>query len=123
MIRIDPLAATPLNEQIKSGLRGLIARGALKPGEPAPSIRPLAEALKVNPNTVARAVRELVLEGVLETRRGEGTVVASSAPRKAADGLEDARESLRESLRQARRAGLDWDEIALIARRAEKEDI
>lgn len=123
MLRIDPLAATPLNEQIKSGLRGLIARGALKPGEPAPSIRPLAESLKVNPNTVARAIRELVLEGVLEARRGEGTVVASAAPRKAVDGLEEAREDLRESLRLARRAGLDWDEIALIARRAEKEDI
>src|SRR5689334_14838488 len=122
MIRIDPLAATPLNEQIKSGLRGLIARGALKPGEPAPSIRPLAESLKVNPNTVARAIRELVLEGVLETRRGEGTIVASSALRKAEGGLEDARDGLREALRQARRAGLDWDEIALIARRAEKED-
>lgn len=123
MLRIDPLSATPLNEQIKAGLRGLVARGALKPGEAAPTIRPLAEALKVNPNTVARAIRELVLEGVLEAKRGEGTVVAASAPRKAADGLEDAREGLKESLRQARRAGLDWDEIALIARRAEKEDI
>ncbi|MBI2387786.1 MAG: GntR family transcriptional regulator [Elusimicrobia bacterium] len=123
MIRIDPLSPTPLNEQIKSGLRGLIARGALKPGEPAPTIRPLAESLKVNPNTVARAIRELVLEGVLETKRGEGTVVAAGAPRKASDGLSGIRDGLREALRQARRGGLDWDDITLLVRRAEKEDI
>jgi GntR family transcriptional regulator len=123
MIRIDPLSPTPLNEQIKSGLRGLIARGVLKPGEPAPTIRPLAETLKVNPNTVARAIRELVLEGVLEAKRGEGTVVAAAAPRKAADGLAGIRDGVREALRQARRGGLSWDEIALLVRRAEKENL
>jgi len=123
MIRIDPLSPTPLNEQIKSGLRGLIARGVLKPGEPAPTIRPLAEALKVNPNTVARAIRELVLEGVLEAKRGEGTVVAEAAPRKAADGLAGIRDGVREALRQARRGGLSWDEIALLVRKAEKENL
>jgi GntR family transcriptional regulator len=122
MIRIDPLSATPINEQIKAGLRGLIARGALKPGEPAPTIRPLAESLKVNPNTVARAIRELVLEGVLEAKRGEGTVIAAAAPRKAADGLAGVGEALREALTQARRAGLSWDDIAVLVRRAEKED-
>lgn len=122
MIRIDPLSATPINEQIKAGLRGLIARGALKPGEPAPTIRPLAETLKVNPNTVARAIRELVLEGVLEAKRGEGTVVAAAAPRKAADGLAEVGEDLKEALRQARRGGLSWDDIAVLVRRAEKED-
>ncbi len=122
MIRIDPLSATPINEQIKAGLRGLIARGALKPGEPAPTIRPLAESLKVNPNTVARAIRELVLEGVLEAKRGEGTVVAAAAPRKAADGLAAVGDDLREALRQARRGGLSWDDIAVLVRRAEKED-
>lgn len=123
MILIDPLSPTPLNEQIKSGLRGLIARGALKPGEPAPSIRPLAETLKVNPNTVARAIRELVLEGVLETKRGEGTFVAASAPRKALDGLSEVRDGLREALRQARRGGLSWEDISLLVRRAVKEDL
>lgn len=122
MLRIDPLSATPINEQIKAGLRGLIARGALKPGEPAPTIRPLAESLKVNPNTVARAIRELVLEGVLEAKRGEGTVVAAAAPRKAADGLAAVGDDLREALRQARRGGLSWDDIAVLVRRAEKED-
>lgn len=122
MIRVDPASSVALNEQIKAGLRGLIARGTLRPGDPAPSIRGLAESLKVNPNTVARAVRELVLEGVLEVRRGEGTVVADGAPRKARGGLDEARGRLGESLRQARRAGLDWTQIETAVREARREE-
>lgn len=122
MLRIDPRSAVPINEQIKGGLRGLIARGALKPGDPAPSIRGLAETLKVNPNTVARAVRELVLEGVLDARRGEGTVVADSAPRMAHSGLDDVRGRLRESLRQARRGGLSWSDVEAAVREIRKEE-
>jgi GntR family transcriptional regulator len=122
MIRIDPRSPVPLNDQIKAGLRGLVARGALKPGDPAPSIRDLAETLKVNPNTVARAVRELVLEGLLEARRGEGTVVADAAVRRAQDGLDEVRRRLEESLRLARRGGLTWGDVAALVRRAEKEE-
>jgi GntR family transcriptional regulator len=122
MIRIDLRSPVPLNEQIKAGLRGLIARGALKPGDPAPSIRGLAETLKVNPNTVARAVRELVVEGVLDARRGEGTVVADGAPRMARSGLDDLRGRLREDLRQARRGGLSWNDVEAAVREARREE-
>lgn len=122
MLRIDPLSPVPINEQIKAGLRGLIARGALKPGDPGPTVRGLAETLKVNPNTVARAVRELVIEGVLETRRGEGTVVADAAPRKAQSGLDGVRGRLRESLRQARRGGLSWSDVEAAVREARREE-
>jgi len=122
MLRVDPHSPVSLNEQIKAGLRGLVARGALKPGDPAPTVRGLAETLKVNPNTVARAVRELVLEGVLETRRGEGTVVASAAPRKAQNGLDDMRGRLREALRQARRGGLGWSDVEAAVREARREE-
>ncbi|MDE2142800.1 MAG: GntR family transcriptional regulator [Elusimicrobia bacterium] len=122
MIHIDPRSPVPINEQIKAGLRGLIARGALRPGDPAPSIRGLAESLKVNPNTVARAVRELVIEGVLDARRGEGTVVADAAPRMAKSGLDDVRGRLREALRQARRGGLGWNDVETAVREARREE-
>ncbi len=122
MIQVDPGSPVALNEQIKTGLRGLIARGTLRPGDPAPSIRGLAESLKVNPNTVARAVRELVLEGVLEVRRGEGAFVSDGAPRKARGGLDEARGRLGASLRQARRAGLDWSAIESAVRDARREE-
>jgi GntR family transcriptional regulator len=122
MIQIDSRSPVPLNEQIKAGLRGLIARGTLRPGDPAPSVRSMAESLKVNPNTVARAVRELVVEGVLDARRGEGTFVADGAPRRAKDSLDDVRDRLREGLRQARRGGLSWNDVEAAVREARREE-
>lgn len=122
MIEIDPGSPVPINEQIKSGLRGLVARGLLKPGDQAPSVRGLAASLKVNPNTVARAFRELTAEGVLEPRRGDGNYIARQAERRAQDGLEDARAGFAEALRQARRAGLGWDELQKALARERQEE-
>lgn len=123
MIQIDPRSPVAINDQIKSGLRGLVAKGLLKPGDAAPSIRALATRLKVNPNTVARAFRELTLEGFFESRRGEGNIIAGTAVRKANDGLEILREGLAEAIRLARRGGLDWREIDSVVKDArEKEE-
>lgn len=122
MIEIVPGSALPINEQIKSGLRGLVARGLLKPGDQAPSVRGLAASLKVNPNTVARAFRELTAEGVLEPRRGDGNYIAKQAERRAQDGLQSARDNFAESLRHARRAGLGWDELQKTLARERQED-
>ena len=122
MIRIDTGSPVPLNEQIKAGLKGLVARGLLKPGDSIPSIRTLAETLKVNPNTVARAVRELGAEGFIEVKRGNGAFVAAAGPRHAKDGLADARQDLREALTLARRGGLAWDDIEALAREARREE-
>ncbi|MEK7746459.1 MAG: GntR family transcriptional regulator [Elusimicrobiota bacterium] len=71
MIRIDASSPVPIYDQIKSGLRGLVAKGILKPGDAAPSIRELSAKLKVNPNTVARAFRELSVEGFFDSRRDQ----------------------------------------------------
>jgi GntR family transcriptional regulator len=62
-------------KQIKEKFKLLILTGELKPGDFVPSIRRLADDLKVNVNTVARAYRELAMEGVLEPVRGEGYIV------------------------------------------------
>ena len=64
-----------LMEQVKHG----IETGALRPGEQLPGIRPLAEELVINPNTVAKAYRELEHEGVIELRQGAGAFVAGNA--------------------------------------------
>jgi GntR family transcriptional regulator len=122
MFRIDPASPVPLNEQIKAALKGLVARGLLKPGDAVPSIRSLAESLKVNPNTVARAMRELGAEGLIETRRGNGAYVAAAASRAAKDGVADARQDLKEALRLARRGGLGWDDVDALLREARKEE-
>jgi GntR family transcriptional regulator len=123
MIQIDPRSPIPINEQIKAGLRGLVTKGLLKPGDQAPSIRGLALSLGVNPNTVARAFRELSLEGFLESQRGEGNYIAHGAKKHAQNGLEQVRLGLREALEHARRGGLGWAEIEALVRlmKGEKE--
>lgn len=122
MIRITPDSAVPIYDQIKTGLRGLVARGLLKPGDEAPSIRALAVRLRVNPNTVARAFRELAVEGFFESRRGEGNVISASALKRLSSGLAELRGGLAESLRHARRGGLDWDTIDAIIKEVRKEE-
>lgn len=80
LLRVDPRDASPIWRQIEEGLRRLVASRALDPGAPVPSVRDLAKDLRVNPATVAKAYQRLAEEGLLETRRGEGTFVAASVP-------------------------------------------
>lgn len=118
MIETDPSSPLPLNDQIKAGLKGLVAKGLLRPGDKAPSIRGLAVSLKINPNTVARAFRELSLEGFLDTRRGDGNYIAQTARSQAREGLAEGRERLRDALRIARQGGLAWDDILDVVEKA-----
>jgi GntR family transcriptional regulator len=122
MIRIAPDSAVPIYDQIKAGLRGLVARGQLKPGDEAPSIRALAVRLKVNPNTVARAYRELTAEGFFDSRRGEGNVISAAALRKVPTAAAELREGLCEAVRHARRGGLGWDDIESVMKQARREE-
>lgn len=65
----------PIYQQIMNGIKQDIVSGTRKPGDRLQSVRELAEALTVNPNTVQRAYQELEREGVSETRRGTGTFI------------------------------------------------
>ena len=121
MLTIDARSPVPIYDQIKAGFKGLISKGLLKPGDPAPSVRSLAERLRVNPNTVARALRELAVEGVLESKRGAGNVVAGAAKSRAKDGLADVRAGFEEAVALARRNGLDWKDLEGVMKRLKKE--
>jgi GntR family transcriptional regulator len=79
-IRVNPSLPVPIWSQIEDGVRQLVATGALGPGAAMPSVRDLARAERINPNTAAKAYQRLVDAGVLETRRGEGTFVAERPP-------------------------------------------
>ncbi|HKR66610.1 MAG TPA: GntR family transcriptional regulator [Thermoanaerobaculia bacterium] len=79
MFDINPSNAAPIWRQIEEGMRRMISLGTLAPGESVPSVRDLAQQLRVNPNTVARAYQRLTDAGVFAVRRGEGTFV-SDAP-------------------------------------------
>jgi GntR family transcriptional regulator len=78
-IKIDLKSFVPIFEQIKQQVTLLILRGRYKQGDALPSIRDLAAGLIVNPNTVARAYRELEQTGVITTRRGKGCFVSEDA--------------------------------------------
>lgn len=77
---IDPKSAIPIYRQILDQVQRGVAAGALVPGEQLPTVRDLATQLLVNPNTVARAYRDLEQAGLVETRRGDGTYIATAAP-------------------------------------------
>ena len=76
MFDINPTNAAPIWRQIEEGMRRMISLGTLAPGVAVPSVRELAQLLRVNPNTVARAYQRLTDVGVFAVRRGEGTFVA-----------------------------------------------
>jgi GntR family transcriptional regulator len=80
-IRITEQDGVPIYLQIVNQVKFLIASGRLSPGEEMPPIRVLAETLTVNPNTVARAYRELESEGIVTKKRTAGTYVSDSGPR------------------------------------------
>ena len=122
MLEIDLSSPVPVYDQIKAGLKGLVSKGQLRPGDEAPSIRGLAAALKVNPNTVARAYRELAIEGFLDARRGGTSVIADEAVKVAKGGLGDAKEAFADAARRARRSGLGWQELADALRTLTKEE-
>jgi DNA-binding transcriptional regulator YhcF (GntR family) len=83
-VRIDPAAARPLFDQLRTQIIGGIRDGRLAPGTRLPTVRELAAELNMAVNTVARAYRELEGAGVVETRGRFGTFVARADPSDAA---------------------------------------
>ncbi len=76
---IDPKSAIPIYRQVIDQVHREVAAGRLAAGDQLPSVRELAAQLLLNPNTVARVYRDLERDGVVETRRGEGTYVSDNA--------------------------------------------
>ncbi len=74
-IHISPTDGVPIYLQVVNQIRYLVAAGRLVAGEELPPIRVLAEKLVVNPNTIARAYRELEIAGIVEKRRTAGTYI------------------------------------------------
>jgi len=79
MFRPNPTSGVPIYLQLMERVKHAVETGALRPGEQLPGIRPLAEERVINPNTVAKAYRELEHEGVIELRHGAGAFVTANA--------------------------------------------
>jgi DNA-binding transcriptional regulator YhcF (GntR family) len=77
-LHLDFKTGKPVYLQLVDQVKAAAASGALRPGDALPSIRPLAEELRVNRNTVAKAYAELESEGVIETVAGKGCFVRAN---------------------------------------------
>src|SRR5437016_9222662 len=75
MLQINFKSGKPVYLQVVDQIKSAAASGALQAGEPLPSIRPLAEELRVNRNTIAKAYTELESQGIIETIPGKGCFV------------------------------------------------
>jgi DNA-binding transcriptional regulator YhcF (GntR family) len=111
----------PIYLQIVNQVKYLVASGRLEPGEELPPIRTLAEQLLINPNTVARAYRELELAGIVTKRRTAGTFVADATSRLARrERLKIITERIDALLAEGRQMNIDLETlIALLHERDE----
>ena len=118
-LQVNRQSAVPVHVQLKTQIRHLISTGILKPGGQVPTVRQLAGFLRINPNTVAKALGDLQQDGHLESRPGRGTFVADRPPaglRRLARGLARL---VDDTLDRARRLGYSAEELlATLAARA-----
>jgi GntR family transcriptional regulator len=121
-IRITSSDGIPIYLQIVNQVKYLVASGRLSPDEELPPIRVLAEQLLVNPNTVARAYRELEMAGVVTKRRTAGTYVSHrGSPLERRERLRILTERVDALLAEARQMDVTVDHVfELIRRRDEK---
>jgi GntR family transcriptional regulator len=111
-LSLDHQNGLAIYDQIVRQVKFAVACGALRQGELVPSVRELARELAINPNTVARAFRELQSEGVLSSVRGTGMEVAEGAEgRCRSQRLELIRARLRQVLAEAIHSQLEAGEL------------
>ena len=79
LLKPNPSSGVPIYLQLMEQVKHAIATGALRPGEQLPGIRPLAEELRVNRNTIAKAYAELESQGVIETIAGKGCFIKTQS--------------------------------------------
>ena len=112
LFRPNPSSGVPIYLQLMEQVKHSIETGALRPGEQLPGIRPLAEQLVINPNTVAKAYRELEHEGVIELRHGAGAFVSAQArTRKVTEKLRAGQAIVASAVERLRKSGVTDEEI------------
>ena len=114
MLQIDFRSGLPIYTQIVNQVQAQVAGGILKPGDQLPTVRALAEELRVNFNTIARAYRILDEARIISTQQGRGTYITEIPPPKVTEKLR--RESLQalteRYISEAMRLEFSKDEIS-----------
>ena len=110
--KINPSNGVPVYEQVSRQIMFAVASGSIGPGEMIPSVRELARELAINPNTVARAFRDLQDQNILQTVRGTGVEVSKGAKTKCLSARTRViRDRLRDVFAEARQSQLGDDEL------------
>lgn len=113
---VDDGSVVPVYAQLREQVLAALARGDVRRGEQLPSVRDVAAALAVNPNTVNRAYAELERDGVVETRRGRGTFVAGRATSRLAPSGARLAEIAERFVAHARSLGYEGTQIVSAVR-------
>ncbi len=126
IFRLNPNSGVPIYLQIMEQIKHAVENGVLRPGDQLPGMRKLAETMVMNPNTVAKAYRELEHEGLIELRQGAGAFISENLNTKAlTDRMQTARPIVDKAVERLLALGLSEEEIkrlidASIAERAAK---
>ena len=111
LFRSNPSSGVPVYLQLIEQVKHAIDVGALRPGDQLPAIRRVAEDLVINPNTVAKAYRDLEHAGLIELRQGAGAFVADNGAGSRVAQLKKAPPVLQAALDRLLASGLTPDEI------------
>ena len=110
MIQLNYRDPTPIYQQIKDGIRRLIATGVIQEGEKLPSVRALASQLAINPNSIQRAYNELEAEEIILSIPGKGSFAAEKTDRNALRKAE-LLQKLKALLHELRSLGVTSEEL------------
>jgi GntR family transcriptional regulator len=120
-IHISQGDGVPIYLQIVNQVKYLVASGRLGVGDELPTIRALAERLVINPNTVARAYRELESAGIVAARRSAGTVVTDTGtPLARRECMNILAERVDTLLAEARQMNFETEEVLDLIRKRDR---
>lgn len=109
-------SAKPVYLQVVDQVKAAVASGAVRSGDALPSIRPLAEELRVNRNTIAKAYTELEHQGVITTETGRGCFIAGTGSPLTMDArLQLVTDEMDQAVVQAHHLQIDRDEFLRLA--------
>lgn len=110
LLRLNQSSGIPLYLQLMEQVKHAVETGALRSGDQLPAIRKMAEDLVMNPNTVARAYRELEHEGIIELKHGSGAFISESVTWKSKT-MRKAQPVVQSAIERLAASGLTEDEI------------
>ena len=118
-LQVNRQSSVPVHVQLTTQIRHLIEAGHLKPGVQLPTVRQLAGFLRINRNTAARALADLLRDGYLESQQGRGTFVVERPPTREGRAARSLEVLVEETLERARRLGFTHEELLVtVAARA-----